>query len=294
MNGRVAVITGATRGIGRATARGLARAGFETVLLCRTRKRAEQAVEELSAETRLERFLPAAAELSDPAAIRAAADEVMGRFNQIHLLVNNAGIVNREYRETVEGIEETLSVNHLSYVRLTCALLPGLLRARGTRIVNLSSQAHASEFNAADFEGPSGWKGHRAYAQSKLLNMVFTFDLARRLQGSRIAVNAVHPGLIATQLLEGFVGPSVLLAPVRGLVRLIGKSPEAGARTPLRVATDPILTGITGEYFRKGTRDEAPAVARDRSVQNEVREWTTRVSGLDWGEAVDTALEGRR
>ncbi len=289
MSARVAVITGANRGIGRATARGLARAGFETVLLCRTMDRAEQTVEELAAETRLERFLPAAAELSDPAEIEAAAAGILGRFNQVHLLVNNAGIVNRRYETTAEGIEETLSVNHLAYVRLTCALLPGLLRARGTRIVNLASQAHAREFNPADFDGPSGWKGHRAYTQSKFLNLVFTFDLARRLQGSRIAVNAAHPGLVATQLLEGFVGPSPIKAPIRGLVRLIGKSTDSGARTPLRVATDPILTGITGEYFRKGDRSDPPPEARDRSIQTQVREWTAELTGLDWGEAVESA-----
>lgn len=287
MSARVAVITGANQGIGRATAKGLARAGFETVLLCRTREKAERAVAELSAETRLERFLPAAAELTDPAQIERAAAEILDRFKLVHLLVNNAGIVNRQYAETDEGFEETLAVNHLAYVRLTCALLPGLLQGRGTRIVNVSSRARAKSFDPTDFEGPDGWKGHRAYMQSKFLNLVFTFDMARRLQGHRIAVNAAHPGLVATGLLEGFVGASPLLAPVRALLRLVGRKPESGARTPLRVATDPILTGVTGEYFERGERTEVTDEARDPAVHDRVRAWTAEIGGVDWGAEVE-------
>jgi retinol dehydrogenase 12 len=287
MSSRVAVISGANRGIGRATAKGLARAGFETVLLCRTLEKSEATVEALSAETRLERFLPAVAELTDPEAIDAAAREILDRFGQVHLLVNNAGIVNPEYRETSEGIEETLAVNHLGYVRLTTALLPGLLRGRGTRIVNVTSEAHAKTFDPSDFAGPKGWKRHRAYMQSKFLNLVFTFDLSRRLQGKRIAVNAVHPGLVATRLLEGFVAPNPFLAPVRVLTRLMGTSEAKGARTSLRVATDPILTGVTGEYFKKGERTSPPDEARDRAVQDRVRQWTAEVGGVNWSEGIE-------
>lgn len=286
MSARVAVITGANRGIGRATARGLARAGFETVVLCRTLDRAQAAADELETESRLDRFRPESADLTRPDEIQEATGRLLARYQQIHLLVNNAGIVARTRDTTAEGFERTLAVNHLAPVRLTLGLLPGLLKSRGARVVNVASAAHDGAFDPSVFEGSGAFGSRKAYRQTKLLNFIFSFDTADRLQGAGVSVNAVHPGVVATSLLDDFVGGGALGAPMRGLARILGMSPEKGARTTLRVATDPTLTGVSGRYFRSRREATPPDAAVDKEVRERARRWTAELIGVDWGEEI--------
>lgn len=293
MSERVAVITGANRGIGRATAIGLARAGFETILWCRNPDTAEAAVSDLEKSSRLDRFQPEAGDLADPAAIEAGIDRLRTRYQQIHLLVNNAGIVAGSCEEAPDGHELTLAVNHLAPVRLTLGLLPTLLVSRGARIVTVASAAHDRSFDPHRFRGPDGFSGRGAYQQSKLLNFLFAFDLARRLEGTGVTSNAVHPGLVATGLLEDFAGRGPLLAPVRALLRTVGASHQKGARTTLRVATDPTLTGVTGSYFRGRQEATPPDAALDPQAWDQARQWTAELTGLDWAEQVARHLDAR-
>jgi retinol dehydrogenase 12 len=292
----VAVVTGANRGIGRALAGALGERGYHLVLFCRSEATGRNTAREL------EREIPAlgidwlAADLEDPDAIRRAAEEAARRFPRIHLLVNNAGLVSRRYRETATGVEATLAVNHLAQVRFTLPLLP-VLRAGAledgrdgeVRIINVSSGAHARRYDPGAFEGPRGFSPGKAYAQSKLLNLLFTFDLAPRLEALGIQVNAVHPGLVNTDLLRTFLPGGLLAKPLAALVGRVAQTPEEGARTPVFAATDPRLRGISGRYFRKEREAEPASVARDPGTQEDARLWTAGLTGMDWGNAARIA-----
>jgi NAD(P)-dependent dehydrogenase (short-subunit alcohol dehydrogenase family) len=308
---RVAVITGAGQGIGLFTALGLARAGFHVALVARSAERGRETVEELvhllarPEEGPRGEGRDAAAVPVDPAAafswvaadlalgdqIREAAGILLDRHPHLHLLVNNAGVASRAYRATPEGLEATLSVNHLAPVRLTHHLLPGLLAAGAAdpavpaRIVLLSSGAHARRLDLTAFEGPRGYSGLHAYAQSKLLNLLHTFDLARHLQGSGVTVNAVHPGLAATGLLMDFLPAGIVRRAIAPVLRILARSPEHGARTSLHVATSPEVAGITGSYFARGAPAEPAAAALERENQEGVRRWTEELIGVDWRSA---------
>jgi retinol dehydrogenase 12 len=291
----VAVITGASRGIGYEVALGLGHAGFRVVALARTPESAREVVEELEDDLGAPRFEGVAAELAREDEIRGAAHAILDRHPAIDLLVNNAGVADRRYTRTPEGFERTLAVNHLAPVRLTHALLPALLRAGarigtrgappgGARILNVTSQAHARQLDLTAFEGPKGYSGLHAYRQSKLLNVIHAFDLARRLRGTGVTVNAVHPGLVGTGLLYDFLPAGPVRRIMTPLLRAVSLRPEEGARTPLLAATSPELAGVTATYFRKEAPAEPAPVAEDREVQDGVRLWTRGLIGVDWGE----------
>jgi NAD(P)-dependent dehydrogenase (short-subunit alcohol dehydrogenase family) len=292
----VAVITGANRGIGAATALGLARAGLHVTLVARTASRGQEAAEELAEEAGPGSggFSWVAGDLGRADAVERVAAELLDQHPRIHLLVNNAGVMNRRFRLTADGLEETLAVNHLATVRLTHRLLPALLAAAQgpgeapfgaaeSRIVILSSGAHARRLDLTAFEGPKGYAGRHAYGQSKLLNLLHAFDLARRLEGSGVQVNAVHPGLVGTGLLYDFLPDGVVRRLLTPVLRLVSRTPEEGARTPLRVALDPALAGVAGRYFRDEDEADPAPVARDREIQEGVRAWTHGLTGVDWG-----------
>jgi NAD(P)-dependent dehydrogenase (short-subunit alcohol dehydrogenase family) len=292
----VAVLTGATRGIGYFTALGLLERGYEVVFLARSPTRGEEAARELLQD--LDRTSAPGGDRAPPALHWVAADlsrtrEVVGaaralaqRFPRIHLLLNNAAVAERKFQRTPEGIEVTLAVNHLAPVLLAHHLLPSLLEAgaRGedARLVNVSSNAHARRLDLTAFEGPKGYAGVHAYSQSKLLNLVHAFDLARRLEGTGVTANAVHPGLVGTGLLLEYLPPGVIQRVTGGLLRLFSLSPRQGARMPLLAATGPTLEGRSGVYLRKGRIQEPAPVARALDVHEGVRRWTRGLTGVDW------------
>jgi retinol dehydrogenase-12 len=303
----VAVLTGGAQGIGRATAPGLLRAGFHLVLLVRSHDRGmatrASLVSELGApiEARVDWVV---ADLESGEAIGAATETLCARYPNIHLLVNNAGVVTRRHQLTAEGIERTLAVNHLAYVRVVRGVLPALLASvhqregaaiqgdvpigpqADVRIVQVSSDAHAKRLDLTAFSGPRGFSPYGAYAQTKLLNLFHTFDLAEALLPFGITANALHPGLISTGLLDSFFPPGPIGAPFRALARWKGKSVEEGARTPTLVATDPSIRGVTGGYFRRGAQANPAPVALDPVLRNGVRQWTESLVGFDWREGI--------
>ncbi|CAN5644276.1 SDR family oxidoreductase [soil metagenome] len=295
----VAVITGASQGIGRFTALGIAEAGFQVTVVARSKARGRETVEDLSeahgSSTGSGPFDWVAADLSREDEIEDAAREILSRYPRVSLLVNNAGLVARKYGSTPEGLERTLVVNHLAPVRLTHALLPAILAAGatgtpsstgtsgGARIVILSSGAHAKRLDLTAFEGPRGYSGLHAYAQSTLLNLLHACDLARVLAGTGVTVNAVHPGLVGTGLLDSFVPEGLVRRTLSPVLRLVSKSPEEGARTSIRVATSPEVAGITGRYFAKEAPAEPAPAALDPENQQGVRRWTEGLTGIDWG-----------
>ncbi|MBV8387889.1 MAG: SDR family oxidoreductase [Acidimicrobiia bacterium] len=243
-----AIVTGANSGIGLETARGLARAGYRTGLLCRNQERAEIARADIAAsvpDAQLETLL---CDLGLQADVRRAAADIDARFDRLDVLVNNAGVELQRREETAEGIETMLAVNHLGPFLLTNLLLPLLRRSAPSRVVVVASEAHKfRRLRLDDIQAERrgyGLLGFPRYGETKLMNILFTKELARRLEGSGVTANCLHPGSIRS----GLGSPPRFIRP---LVGLFLRSPEAGARTSLTVATDPALDDVSGVYFMR-------------------------------------------
>ena len=277
LEGKRILVTGATNGVGRAAARELVRRGATAWIVARDRRRGEETLDELR---RAGGAAPAlfVADLSSQAEVRRLAEEVKARTDRVDVLLNNAGAIFLERRLSPEGIELTFALNHLGYFLLTALLLP-LLRAAGpSRVVNVSSEAHRrAHIDFDDLQGAGRYSGWRAYGQSKLANVLFTRELARRLEGTGVTANALHPGVVATGFGRNNPG---LRGAVFALAAPLLLSPERGARTSVHVATSPDLAGVTGRYFA-GPRERSPsAEARDDAVARRLWETSERMTGL--------------
>jgi NAD(P)-dependent dehydrogenase (short-subunit alcohol dehydrogenase family) len=280
MNGKVCVVTGATSGIGEVTARVLAERGATVVMVCRDRAKAERVRDGIRARTPGERVNVVLADLASFADIRRAAAEIDTRWSSVDVLVNNAGAVHMTRETTRDGVEATFGVNHLAPFLLTNLLLPKLRASAPARIVNVSSRAHrgAVTLDLSDPEGKRFYNGWLAYSRSKLCNILFTNELARRLEGTGVTANALHPGVITTgfgrnQL--GFLNLGVRIAAP------FMKTPEQGARTSIYLATSPEVAGVTGRYFDSDTSETRPTrVARDQALARRLWELSERMTGL--------------
>jgi retinol dehydrogenase 12 len=261
LEGRSVLVTGATNGIGRVTARELAARGARTLVVARDPGRAEETVAEIRGATGNGQVEALVGDLSSRADTRRLAGEVRDRLGRLDVLVNNAGAIFDGRRVSAEGVEMTFALNHLGYFHLTLELLPLLRAAGAARIVNVSSSAHQrGRMDWDDLQGERGYSMWKAYCQSKLANVLFTRELARRLQGTPLVTNALHPGAIATGF--GKNSPGIF----RALVILGApflKNAETGARTTVHVAVAPELATVSGRYFQD-CRERTPArAARD-------------------------------
>jgi NAD(P)-dependent dehydrogenase (short-subunit alcohol dehydrogenase family) len=265
-------VTGATSGIGRATAVGLAAEGARVAIVCRSRERGEQTLAEIRERTGradAEMFL---ADLSSQAAIRQVAREILTRCPRIDVLVNNAGVAELRRRETVDGLESTWAVNHLGYFLLTRLLLDRIRESAPARIVNVASDAHrfVRSLDPDRPEGQGRFRWWQAYGRSKLANILFTRELARRLEDSGVTVNAVHPGAVATRLGQQ---NAWWATPLIRLLGLFFKSPEQGAATSLHLSRAPELSGVSGRYFADCKETRPTALACDDALA--ARLWTS-------------------
>ncbi|KAB1071822.1 SDR family oxidoreductase [Methylobacterium planeticum] len=278
MAGTVCLVTGATSGIGYETALGLARAGARVGLAGRDARKVERTIREIAAAVpgaELDAFV---ADLSAQAEIRRLAAEVLARYPRLDLLVNNAGAIFDRRETTVDGIERTWALDHLGYVLLTLALLDRLKASAPARIVNVASAAHTrGRIDFDDLEGAKRYSAIKAYAQAKLGNVLFTAALARRLAGTGVTVNALHPGVINTGFARNTGG---LLGFGWGLIRPFLSAPADGAATSLHVATAPDLAGVSGRYFARSRPVAPSAESQDRAVQERVWEISLRQVGL--------------
>jgi NAD(P)-dependent dehydrogenase (short-subunit alcohol dehydrogenase family) len=247
MEDKVCLITGATSGIGRVAALELARQGACVVIVGRDQARCEAVVREITAQTGNERVEALLADLSSQQQIRGLADQFRGRYDRLDVLVNNAGAIWLQRLLTVDGLEMTFAVNHLAYFLLTMLLLDALKKGTAARIVNVASEAHRR--GSIEFDDPMlehGYGGWRAYCQSKLANLLFTYELDRRLEGKGITVNALHPGWVAT----GFASRNGWRGWVmQQAARFFALSPARGAQTINYLATSPDVSGTGGRYF---------------------------------------------
>jgi len=252
---RVIVITGGNAGIGKETAVGLAQKGATVVITARDQQRGAAALEEIRGRTGRddERLVVMPLDLASFASIRAFASDLLDRSDRLDVLVNNAGLVLRQRRETADGFEMTFGVNHLGHFLLTDLLLDRLRAGESARIVNVSSDAHKQARNGLDFDDLQStrrYRGFAVYSKSKLANILFTRELARRLDGTNVTVNALHPGFVASRF--GRDGDTGRLGDVAMLMtRPFAINAAQGALTSIHVASSPDVDGITGQYWYK-------------------------------------------
>lgn len=278
MQGRICLITGANSGIGKATAVGIARLGATVVMVCRDQGRGEAVQQEIRAETGNDDVQLVLADLASQPSIHELSREIHERFQKLNVLVNNAGVLLTQRTTTPDGLETTFALNHLGYFLLTNLLLDLLKAGAPSRIVNVSSRAHVrSHLNFDDLQGEQKYSGLRAYGRSKLANILFTYALARRLEGGGVTVNAVHPGTVATNFASG---SSRLLDIGMKISHLFMISPVKGADTVVYLASSPEVDGITGKYFAR--RKEVPSSNESYDEGEQERLWqvSEQLTGL--------------
>jgi len=277
LTGRVCVITEASRGIGKASAEALADLGANVVLVCRRQADGDKVASEIS---RRSAAVPdvVAADLSSQTEIRRAAAQIRERHPVVHVLINNAGVFTRRRQLTVDGVEQQFAVNHLAYFLFTNLLLDCLRAGAPSRIINVSSGAHSgSQLDFADLQGERSYDGNRAYSQSKLANILFTYELARRLRGTGVTANCLHPGVIATRLLADYLG-----VPAAGgaLARTFGAKPEKGAETIVYLASSQEVEGVTGKYFVNKRPVTSSRESYDEAAARRLWEVSERLTGI--------------
>jgi len=277
MAGRTVLVTGATGGIGRATALGLAEMGARLAITGRDPARTEAAAREIRAVagTHVDVFV---ADLSARAEVRRLAAEVLQLLPRLDVLINNVGGYWNTRHVTADGLERTFALNHLAPFLLTNLLLDRLTLSATARVVTVASHAHTmGRIDFDDLQGERSYSGSRAYDQSKLANLLFTYELARRLRGSSVTANAVHPGMVRTSF--GAEDPGRTQRLLVPLIRPFMKSPVRGAATSIHAASAPELERVTGRYFANSTPKKSSACSYDEAVA--ARLWRVSADSVD-------------
>lgn len=278
MGGKTVVVTGASSGIGKVTALELSKAGARVVMVCRSGQKAQEVGREITQAAGREDVELLTADLSSQSSVHAVAGELRKRCPRIDVLINNAGIYAPERRMTEDGLESTFATNHVAYFLLTNLVLDVIKASAPARIVNVSSEAH--RIGKIDFENLRGEKPYgpvKAYCQSKLANILFTYELARRLEGTNVTVNCLHPGTVRSGFGRGAKG---LMGAMMPLARLLMISAEKGARTSIFLASSPEVEGISGRYFIKCKPAKSIAASHDRELAKRLWEVSEQLTGL--------------
>jgi retinol dehydrogenase 14 len=277
MDGRTVLITGSTGGIGKATALGLAELGARVLITGRDHGRTEDTAREIrAAGGGVDVFV---ADLSSQSEVRRLAGEVLRSHPRIDVLINNVGGYWNTRHVTADGLEHTFALNHLAPFLLTHLLLESLKQGAAARVVTVSSNAQAmGRIDFDDLQGERSYSGARAYNQSKLANVLFTYELARRLRATSVTANAVHPGLVSTAFGAADPGRAQrLFVPV---LRPFMKSPAEGAATSIHLASAPDLDRTTGRYFAKSKATRSSRRSYDESVAERLWEASVDLVGL--------------
>ena len=278
MNGRICLVTGANSGIGRTAALGLAKTGATVIMVCRDRDRGEAARLDIVAQSRNDSIDLMLADLSSQSAIRNLADQFRQKYDGLHVLLNNAGSLMSRRTTTEDGFETTFAVNHLGYFLLTLSLIDILKASAPSRIVNVSSSTHRmGTIRFDDLQLENGYRGYRAYSQSKLANVLFTYELARRLEGTSVAVNCLHPGTVRTNLFKGVSGP---VGAYLNLLKPLMKSTNRGAETAVYLACSPEVEGVTGKYFINKKPAKSSSRSHDEAIAQRLWEVSCQLTGL--------------
>jgi NAD(P)-dependent dehydrogenase (short-subunit alcohol dehydrogenase family) len=265
MKSKTVVITGGNSGIGLETAVALAGAGAEVVITARDHGRGEAAVADIAQRSENDRVSMVIFDLASLASVRAGAEDILERSPRIDVLVNNAGLILSERTETVDGFESTFAINHLGPFLLTELLLDRLKASAPSRVVNVASTAHTSArkgLNFDDLQSTKGYGGVKVYGASKLANILFTTDLARRLAGTGVTANCLHPGVVATKYGRDGDTKGVVAFGLK-LIKPFCLTPAQGARTSVYLASSPDVAAVTGKYFVKSRPKDPSAAAQD-------------------------------
>ncbi len=278
--GKTCLITGATFGIGKATALGLARRGARIVIIGRDPSRTAETIRWLRQQSDNDRIDFLIADLSSQAQVRRAADEFLATQDRLDILINNAGAIFAKREATADGFERTWALNHLAYVLLTLALIDRLKASAPARVINVASTAHSAfslDFN--DLQNAHRYTGFKAYARSKLANVMFTYALARRLDGAGIAANCLHPGVVATGIARNS-SPLFKLAFAALKPWLV--TPDQGAATSIFVAASAEAAGVSGKYFVKCKAARSSAQSYDEALQDRLWDISLQQTGAIW------------
>jgi NAD(P)-dependent dehydrogenase (short-subunit alcohol dehydrogenase family) len=281
MAGRVCLVTGATSGIGKATAHALAGLGASVVILGRRPAELDAVAAEMRASTGNDDVTVALADLASLESIRRLADRFRAEHDRLHVLINNAGVNLNHRSVTVDGFETTFAVNHLAPFLLTNLLLDLLKRSAPSRVVSVASTAfRRGRIDFDDLQAERSFSGFRVYSQSKLANVLFTTELARRLEGTGVTANCVHPGVVrGTGLGRGERFPLAVRV-IWPLIRPVMKSPEQGARTSVYTATSPDLEDVSGRLFINSRPARISAAADDRALAERLWTVSAQLAGL--------------
>ena len=278
MAGKTCLVTGSTNGIGRVTTLELAHMGANVVIAGRDPARCALTASDIREETGNPDVDFLVADLSSQEDIRRLAKEFKERHQRLDVLVNNAGAIHMSRRKSVDGIEMTFALNHLSHFLLTNLLLDVLSASAPARVVNVASSVHEkAKIDLFDIQAPRRYSGFRAYSRSKLCNLLFTYELARRLEGTGVTANALHPGLVATNILtnNGVLGRFInILLGVRGI------SVEAGALTSVYAASSPDLEGVSGKYLDKKQIVRSSTRSFDEAQAADLWELSSSLTGI--------------
>lgn len=247
MEGKICIITGANSGIGKATAIGLAKMNATIVMMCRSKERGEEAQKEVIELTGNKKVDLLLCDLSSLESIRKFVSEFKSKYQKLHILINNAGVMLSKRGISVDGFEMNFAVNHLAPFLLTNLLLDALKKSAPSRIINVSSAAHRmAKMNFDDLQSEKRkYRLMKIYGASKLALMLFSYELSRKLEGTSVTINTLHPGLVNTNLGQDQSSFS------KGFAKLFFKKPEKGAETSIYLASSQEVDGITGKYFAK-------------------------------------------
>lgn len=272
---KIAVVTGANSGMGKATARALLDEGATVIMLCRSEERGQKAYKELIKDGNSRTYM-ILCDLGDYDSVRNFARQVKERFGRLDILVNNAGFISLDRQETKEGIERQFGINHLGHFLLTMELLD--LMGEGSRIVNVASGAHKTgKIHFDDINLHHGFNVVKAYSQSKLANVLFTRELARRVKDRGITVNCCHPGAVATNI--GIDRETGFGKTVTSILKPFFLTPEQGAKTAIFLATDESVKDISGEYFYKCRIAASSKRSKDPELARRLFEFSNELTG---------------
>jgi NAD(P)-dependent dehydrogenase (short-subunit alcohol dehydrogenase family) len=281
MVGKVCMVTGANSGIGKITALELAKQGATVVMVCRSRERGEAAQQEILTESGNDKVDLLLADLSSMASARSMVAAFKAKYDRLDVLVNNAGALFSEWKESADGLEMTFALNHMGYFVPTVLLLDTLKASAPARIINVSSDAHRTgRVDFDDLQSKRRYSSFPAYAKSKLENVLFTVELARRLEGTDVTVNALHPGFVRTNFGGNSTGNGIVTFLFRLLIKFFAISPEQGAETSIYLATSPEVEGVTGKYFDKKKAVEPASQAKNVEAARRLWEESERIAGV--------------
>jgi len=279
MQGKTVLITGGSAGIGKATAKDLARRNARVILACRNIEKALKVAKEISASTSNENVIVIHLELTSFDSVRKCAQHVLETEESLHVLINNAGIYSSKRELTEDGCEKVMQANHLGHFLLTLLLLDLLKKSAPSRIINVSSKAYESgKIDLTDMTSKASKGFLDLYSRSKLANILFTKELASRLSNTGVTVNALHPGAVKTDIMQS--GSFLLGRFIRILMLVVGKSMEEGAQTSIYLAVHPEVEKITGKYFADCKEDSLKEIATDKTLAKLFFEESEKLVGL--------------